>query len=410
MLMKIPQMRSDDQSGMASFLIVSVIVVLITLVSLGFAQLADREERQALDRQLSDEAYYAAESGLNDAYAYLTTTSNPQSTQSCNVPSGGVFATNGNVDGDGSGSGVIRYSCLLIDTQPKELVYPVQAGQAVSFPISVSNLSNLYLSWQNSDAPLSGTRQPLTNTFKQLPQENSDPGNLGQDATGLLQVSIYPVRPNADSPPPNQTTNTILAGDARTYFLYPNSGNGKIDSNSTASYSSNGIFVSGNCNNNAQPALPDPTAPLYCNSEITNIPPGDDIYYVTLTAKYKALTVSVQASGNGPGNNLLLIPGVQAKVDSTGAGNDVLRRVQARVPLQLNLPPVYGLQSMQAVCKLFRVPVQQQGVYGTPQIDGASPNQDPNGLCSPPNFTTGIINGEIIELRQSGILRTSMLH
>ena len=42
-------------------------IVIISLIVLGFAQLARRNQRQTLDSQLSTQTYYAAESGVNAA-------------------------------------------------------------------------------------------------------------------------------------------------------------------------------------------------------------------------------------------------------------------------------------------------------------------------------------------------------
>src|ERR1039458_10050844 len=61
----------DDQSGFASIVIASVIILVLSLITVGFAQLMQREQRSALDRQLSSQAYYAAESGINDAVSAI---------------------------------------------------------------------------------------------------------------------------------------------------------------------------------------------------------------------------------------------------------------------------------------------------------------------------------------------------
>src|SRR5579871_3536126 len=137
-LMKIRNLRSKDESGMASFLVVTLIVTLIALVSVSFSQLADRESRQALDRQLSDEAYYAAESGLNDARNYVTANPDAANTNNTCVPpsvSPDPFANNGYLSSDG----VVRYSCLSIITKPQQLSYPLQPGQSITFQSHQAN-------------------------------------------------------------------------------------------------------------------------------------------------------------------------------------------------------------------------------------------------------------------------------
>jgi Tfp pilus assembly protein PilX len=56
-----------NQSGFVSIVVCLIIMVILTLVTIGFSKLMGRAQRQALDRQLSTQAFYAAESGVNDA-------------------------------------------------------------------------------------------------------------------------------------------------------------------------------------------------------------------------------------------------------------------------------------------------------------------------------------------------------
>src|ERR1700722_1988557 len=58
----------ENEQGFASLVIALVIIVVIALITVGFAQLSRREQQTALDKQLANQAYYAAESGVNDTY------------------------------------------------------------------------------------------------------------------------------------------------------------------------------------------------------------------------------------------------------------------------------------------------------------------------------------------------------
>src|SRR5579862_1015912 len=172
-------LKQKDQSGMASFLIVTIIVTLMALVSIGFSNLSSREQRQSLDRELSDQAYYAAESGLNDAKNYLSNPANQNTpNSSCNAPSANNFINGGDL----SGSGVAKYTCVVINPTPTSMPFKVKPNNPVSFEVSYANLSNFFFSWQNTlgnDGPLG--------TYPTLPQESS-----ATNATGLLGVAIYP--------------------------------------------------------------------------------------------------------------------------------------------------------------------------------------------------------------------------
>ncbi len=98
--------QTSKQDGFASIVIAIIMVIVLSLITVGFAQLMRTEQRSALDKQLSSQAYYAAETGVNDAakalnagYAGVKTNCAPLPT-STTVP-GGQFLTN-NIVGDAS--------------------------------------------------------------------------------------------------------------------------------------------------------------------------------------------------------------------------------------------------------------------------------------------------------------------
>lgn len=347
-----------DQRGLVSIVVVSVIVVLMALITLGFSKVMDRELRQSLDQELSSQAYYAAEAGLNDARAYVNSIKNNPSANPDPKKCMSLFAPFA-VNGDISGNGIVKYTCVLIDMQPRELIYDVNASNSVVFKTSATNLSKLYFSWQNrqsagtSPQPLGrcGNSNPVS---CDLPEENA----MAPDATGVLRVTIYPVYNAADYA---GDPNPKLASDSRTFFLYPNHGLGLdfCGGNCGNFYSyynnnSNGTFLKGNCNN-AHPKLPFvQSTQRFCNTQISQIPDAAQ-YYVHISAVYKDLSVSIQ--GADTNDKSLPLPGAEAVVDVTGEGNDVLRRVQARIPFDSGFSyPNNSINSMQTICKRFRLP------------------------------------------------------
>src|SRR5438045_1081715 len=82
------KLRRLNQSGLASIVIVGVLVVLIALVSVGFSRLMNRNLNQSVQDQKSSAAYYAAESAVNDVVKQLkqnaTATIAKSSSSSCN--------------------------------------------------------------------------------------------------------------------------------------------------------------------------------------------------------------------------------------------------------------------------------------------------------------------------------------
>ncbi len=61
----------QNESGLAAIAVTMIIMGIVTLIVVGFATLMRREQRQALDQQLSTQAFYAAESGVNATRAYI---------------------------------------------------------------------------------------------------------------------------------------------------------------------------------------------------------------------------------------------------------------------------------------------------------------------------------------------------
>lgn len=73
------QNNDKNEKGFASLIISLILIVIMALVTLGFAQNARRNEQAALDKSLANQAYYAAESGVNELQAQLPklTTASP---------------------------------------------------------------------------------------------------------------------------------------------------------------------------------------------------------------------------------------------------------------------------------------------------------------------------------------------
>ena len=64
-------------------------MIVMSLIVLGFAQISRRNQRESLDRQLSTQAFYAAESGVNDARELITTAA--QNNQAIPAKKTGLF-------------------------------------------------------------------------------------------------------------------------------------------------------------------------------------------------------------------------------------------------------------------------------------------------------------------------------
>jgi hypothetical protein len=61
---------NNDQTGFVAFFVTIMVMIIFGVLILSFSQISNREGVSALNRNLSTNALYAAESGINDAYTY----------------------------------------------------------------------------------------------------------------------------------------------------------------------------------------------------------------------------------------------------------------------------------------------------------------------------------------------------
>src|SRR5665647_2919352 len=113
---------NQSQSGMVAIFVTMLMIIVISLIVLGFAQVTRRNQRNTLDSQLSTQAYYAAESGVNDAASDLQRkivagAPLPSKTTCAMLEGSYDFTTKNTLTTD------VSYTCLLIDPNPSSLNY-----------------------------------------------------------------------------------------------------------------------------------------------------------------------------------------------------------------------------------------------------------------------------------------------
>ncbi len=360
-----------NQQGLASIVIVAVLVALLGLISIGFARLMDRAVTGSLNNQLSSAASYAVQSGINDTIAYLQ--ANPGAASSnCNS----LFSTNGGADGkivptlSSSANGTYKYSCILVDTTPPSLQYGTPAIPASNSQSAAINpagkASQMLFSWQSAG---SGANQNanLPGGSPQLVSQN-DWNRAGYEP--MLRVTLYPVA----------SDNSFSQSSARTYFLYPsNSGSNQV------SWSGNpdGSRVAINCN--SQPG--GFTGSNKCNAAIVNLPSSAAYYYARMTPIYYQAKIEIQARDSSGAQ--LNFSGDQDLVDVTAQAGAASKRQQARVEVgsSQDVAPATGgapedsVRSAQTICKRLLVnsrTVRQQGSFclNQPPINQPPPEVD----------------------------------
>jgi Tfp pilus assembly protein PilX len=322
----------SKQQGIVSIMMTFVLMIVISLIVLGLAQLSRREQRQSLDTQLSSQAFYAAESGLNDAVAVLRSlavsgAAIPSKTSCANS---GAYNFNTVIDTAND----VSYSCLTIDAAPPVIT------QTLS---SASNAFTL-----NSDGGVGFA----TLDFKwTVPTGNNSsniaacPGGLGTSIFkpviggttwtcpyGVLRVDIVPGS--------SATSRNGLISGTRTGFLVPTSSGGAV---AFSSMPAAGDQYQAKCN------------PTNCMVTFSGL--GEAKYYVRVSELYyEGGTLSI--SGTTTSGSAANFVGTQARVDVTGKAQDVLRRIVAAVDIDgtnENSNASAAIISGGSVCKRFMV-------------------------------------------------------
>ncbi len=337
--------QDEWQAGFASIIIAIVLILVLSLITVGFAALMRKETRSALDKHLSTQAYYAAEAGVNDAAKAINAGYREHKTN-CGETTADLSDHTADSLRDtkvGNDAGV-KWTCLTIDPEPKSLEYSaIDVDQSKIVEITGVNaagadtiIDSLVIGWQGSDNGGTIRFRTSSGIFTPISSWNS--------SASVLRVGITPLGRN-------QINRDSLIANTSTAFLYPKESGGSTPpaAYENSSYTSNtgddgGTIVPGNCHAQSQP--------LNCNVKITNL--NSVNYLLDLRSlPYGKSRVSIRAYS---GTTLLGIKNAQTLVDSTGKAQDVLRRVQVRIPSRNNYPHSdFGLETMGDICKQLKL-------------------------------------------------------
>src|SRR5665213_3227762 len=185
-----------SQSGYASFVITLVTIIVVGLIVIAFAADSRLEQRSALNSSLYTQAYYSAESGVNDAVAvanaYIANNQTPPATgTNCNSSSYIVPGTSNILNP--AGSATTKYTCLLVDPTPPSLSYQeVDPGNSQVIEIQNKNIptiKSINISWLDKGATPNFSACPTT-TPAIIPALGSSLSVAGACTAGILQVDL----------------------------------------------------------------------------------------------------------------------------------------------------------------------------------------------------------------------------
>jgi Tfp pilus assembly protein PilX len=342
--MNTPQYK--DERGIVSIIVTMIIMVLLSLIVLGFAQVSRREQRQGLDRQLASQASYAAETGINDAVAYLKQggTLSGNANVNCNQYTSADAALGTVANGtyrarEIDDANQVVASCVLVDNAVTNLEYSnVTPDEEVVFPLRIASgatIDRIRIEWQDDSTAGTMTAADLTACGNSAAVTLPTNANGQSCPVGMLRVDTTPVNAGDAS---RQTITSATVG----MVLRPQDGRAGTPTHTTANGGIYGAYCTAT------------QTPRRC-STVVRVTPATTVY-VKIRPMYRSANLNITVNS---GARLI---GAQALIDSTGKANDVLKRLVARVPVcQTGLTcgrrpnPGFAIQSADTLCKLYGV-------------------------------------------------------
>jgi hypothetical protein len=358
-----------NQQGFASIVIALIFILVMSLLTVAFAQLARREQQHALDKQLSNQAYYAAETGINDiTKAIGLPSTDPNHIDDAVLASVGYTDSNDCVNlqllpmlrSHINDNADVSYTCEMINLKPRNLQKGLNADGAWSVVFSSDNaLNQLNIQWTSQNAAVNSN--PRTT-------EGFPPANQWS-SPAVLEFSLTPLN--------NDLQRGTLISKNMTVYLYPRNATG-----STLATSVNYQTVVSNKNSFNGDIIGRCTggATNICSAQITNlVGNGTGPYLLHMVSHYDPNVTNVNIGGVDINNNAVSFIGAQAQIDSTGRARNVLKRIRVAVPLTNSKDiPSYALE-VQNICKRF-----QSEPAGTEYSPAGTFDAGPSCVLGPP--------------------------
>jgi len=332
-------MRKKEQGFVAIFSVL-IIMALLSLVVIGFSKATRTAQREALDEQLNNQAFYAAESGINDARVYIKASPGNFEKTDCQTGGEGYFTSgyNTGIDSDLQ----TGYSCVLVTGEVKDLNYdvPVQGKGspkiAPVIPGNGQNVSSFTVSWKGIDSSHQVQARPAL--VSAYPNMLPPAGNWTSNDVGMVRLDIVPT---------NLLDRSSMARRSYTVFLYPvkdSDGPGTKNITLSRGYANQGLLSRIKCE----------TDNKTCNATITLDSSDSNKYMVRIQSLYNDTNVTVKNLSTTDGATGQVFKNAQALVDVTGRANYVYKRVQVRLPIESNgRVPDFALFSADSLCKLI---------------------------------------------------------
>lgn len=326
-----------NQVGLVSIVVTMILILVISVITLGFAKVVRREQRIQLDRQLSSRAFYAAESGINLA-ADKIKNGYTEPKLYCEPDNNGTAQiTDAEYQIDGNDT---KLTCLTINPSPDVLKYNGinTTSRVIPMDAGSSTIDGIKINWQSTTMPVSPAGCGSLGGF---PKGTSNPGETWDCGYPLIRIDLVKTPMQIPPNPPPTFSRADLQNNLFTAFLYP------LDSSGTDTMS----FADGGGNNKGFLAGAKCDA-TQCTMEITGLPSSNG-YTARVMSLYGSANLEICAMSAG---SCIPLRGAQTIIDSTAKAVDVLRRVQVRVPsANESVVPDFTIFNTGDLCKLYVV-------------------------------------------------------
>jgi Tfp pilus assembly protein PilX len=397
-----------NQEGFVAIFVCIVIMLIIGILVLSFGTISNREVRIATNRELSTQALYASESGINDAYSIISYSGLKQQTTSCTTDLAGrnyyYSATNSKLSSNPNVNE--QYNCVFVNgNNLTSLIYDCSIpgvcpdDSLVSLLQSSSNtpINNFTIEWADSTTNNSSCTNLSSGI---LPIYKVWPTCLPE----LLRVDIVAINNNTT------TVDNLLTddyGDARTFFIQPTlnghgSSSAPFQSLPRFNQTNPGTFILPSyCTETNSPTIPSPTN-TNCSFTVNGLPGSSSTkYYLRIQYYYNPSQgnfslsypkITLCANGCNP-QNPLPFANSQVQIDVNGYAKGVEVRTDSRISLlssvsgsasKLPLPPNYALQSYHSICKSLII----DGSSLYEEMPSNTEGGFPSDLTSSPNTQT----------------------
>lgn len=328
------------------------LALLLSIMTLSFVRLSVREQRQAIDDSLTNRAFYAAESGLEDAKRALQ--------RNFDTDPGNDVVLNETVcraaelplltfDTVNVNSVVLSadlntfYTCQLIDLSPPDYQAELDEWGSVTLPLVPAGggaFSNVVIQWhQKGPSPYNGDYDlPSSAATPNLDDYGTWRSGVGRPA--MLRAQFF------STPTSGNLSRSSFASTAG--FLRP-SNNGLTTAQSVSAVGYDKNVLNFRCEDLG--AISD--GEYACTAILSGFD-SSRLNYLHLNSLYRSTNVRISlVSSTG---SELPMQDAQAIVDVTGRVSDVYRRIEARVALTQVYPlPDYAIWANEEICKDFTI-------------------------------------------------------